>query len=345
MAATQRMSSASGPKRTFKPDWFLLGMLAAAVLAWQWPDVGARGGSMHAEVLTKLGIALIFFLHGLAISFAALKAGTLRWPLHLVVQSCTFLIFPLIGLAIFHGTGQFVPPDLALGFFFLCALPSTVSSSVALTAVARGNVPAAVFNATLSNLLGVVVTPLWVGVVANAAGHELPIGSVMLELVEWLVLPLIAGQICRRWWGAWAGAHKPLIHVLDRGTILLLVFSSLCESMKQGVWSRNGLNTVWLTVAGDGLIFGCVMLMVGALCNALRFSREDKITAMFCGSKKTLAAGVSMVQLMFAGHPGIGLILLPMMVYHPLQLVISSMLAARWAHAAAPTTGDVRVVT
>jgi sodium/bile acid cotransporter 7 len=288
---------------------------------------------MHAALLTKVGIAVIFFLHGLAISFAALKAGTLRWPLHLVVQACTFVVFPLIGLGIFFGVRRWMLPDLALGFFFLCALPSTVSSSVALTAAARGNVPAAVFNATFSNLIGVVITPLWVGAVANVAGHDLPIGSVMLELVMWLILPLVLGQICRRWWGGWAAAHKPFIHLVDRGTILLLVYTSLCDSVLQGVWSGHGVQTIVFTVVGAAAIFAVVMLLVGAVCDALGFPREDRITAVFCGSKKTLASGVAIAQLIFHAYPGIGLILLPIMVYHPLQLVICSVLATRWAAA------------
>src|SRR3954471_22574134 len=176
-----------------KPDWFLIGMIAATVLAWAFPSPGAAGGWLHPELLTKAGIALIFFLHGVALSFAALKAGALNWRLHLLVQTCTFVLFPLLGLAVMWALGDHVAPDLRLGFFYLCALPSTVSSSVALTAAARGNVPAAVFNATLSSLIGVAITPLWVGWYAGASGQALPLGEVVIDLVKWLLLPLAAG--------------------------------------------------------------------------------------------------------------------------------------------------------
>src|SRR5690349_12927046 len=166
----------------FKFDWFLTGMAIAVLLAWLFPDPGAHGGSLHPELLTKLGVALIFFLHGLTLSFAALKAGTLRWPVHLVIQSATFLIFPLLGLLLLWPFRQWLSPELWLGFFYLCALPSTVSSSVALTAAARGHVSVAVFNATLSSLLGVFLTPLWISLVLKTGGQPLPLGKVILDL-------------------------------------------------------------------------------------------------------------------------------------------------------------------
>src|SRR5882724_9359118 len=180
----------------FKPDWFLLGMVAATALAWAFPSPGAGGGWLHPEILTKAGIALIFFLHGLALSFAALKAGTLRWPLHLLVQASTFLFFPLLGLGLMRLLGSRVPGELALGCLYLCALPSTVSSSVALTGAARGNVAGALFNATLSSLLGVFLTPMWVAFVLRSTGVRQPLAPVVLDLLLWLVLPLVAGQLC-----------------------------------------------------------------------------------------------------------------------------------------------------
>src|SRR4051812_437420 len=191
-----------------KIDWFLVGMIAATGLAWAFPGPGASGGWLHPELLTKIGVAVIFFLHGVALSFDALKAGTLRWPLHLVVQSSTFLLFPLLGLALNVALGEHVSPELKLGLFFLCALPSTVSSSVALTAAARGNVAGAVFNATLSSLLGIFLTPLWIALVLNTRGHALPIGPVILDLVRWLLLPLVLGQVCRPWLGAGVARHR-----------------------------------------------------------------------------------------------------------------------------------------
>ena len=316
-------------KRTF--DWFLAGMLLAVVLAWFFPEPGARGGWMQPEILTKGGVALIFFLHGAALPFAALKAGTLRWPVHLVVQGCTFLLFPLLGIAGLALAGDSISDGLKLGLFYLCALPSTVSSSVALTAAARGNVAIAVFNATLSGLLGVFLTPLWMGWMMRSGGEALPLGPVILDLVCWLVLPLMAGQALRPWIRTFIARRKPFIQVVDRHTILLLVYTSFCDSVKADVWSGHGAKSVLVaTVASLGL-FGLVMFLAGLVCDALKFPVEERIAAVFCGSKKTLASGVPMAQLMFGADPALGLILLPILIYHPLQLVLCTWLAGRWA--------------
>lgn len=314
-----------------KFDWFLAGMVAAVGLAWLVPDPGARGGILHPELLTKIGVALIFFLHGVALSSSALRAGTLRWRLHLVVQASTFLLFPILGLALLRLAGRWMEPDLRLGFFYLCALPSTVSSSVAMTAAARGNVAAAVFNATLSSLLGVFLTPLWIGWMIGGGGQAVPLGRVMLDLIVWLVLPLAVGQLSRPWLGAWASRHKKGINAVDRATILLLVYTSFCDSMKSGVWTGHGAGAVGLALAGATALFFLVLALVGGACDALRFPPEDRIAAVFCGSKKTLASGVPMAQLIFGANPGLSLILLPIMVYHPLQLLVCGALAGRWA--------------
>jgi sodium/bile acid cotransporter 7 len=314
-----------------KVDGFLIGLGAAVALAALFPAPGAHGGWLHPEVINKVGIALIFFLHGAGLAFAALKAGTLQWRLHLLVQATSFGLFPLIGLGLLALLRGFAFDDLAVGFFFLCALPSTVSSSVALTAAAHGNVPAAVFNATLSNLLGVVLTPLWLAAVLNTAGDALPVGKVILDLVLWLVLPLVLGQLVRPWLGAPLAAHKRAVNLVDRGTILLLVYTSFCDSVAQRVWSQHGVGVVATTAGICLALLALVLALVRATSAAVGFAFPDQITATFCGSKKTLASGIPMAQLIFHGHPALGVILLPLLIYHPLQLVVCGWLAGRWA--------------
>ncbi len=319
----------------WRPDWFLGGMILVVMLAWIFPHAGSHDGWMHPDLVNKVGVAVIFFLNGVALSFASLKNGALRWPLHLVVQLGTFLLFPLIGFGTLWLAGASVSPELKLGFFYLCALPSTVSSSVAMTAAARGNVPAAVFNATFSSLIGVFLTPLWIGLVfKNAGGKGLPLGSVILDLVTWLILPLIVGQLCRPWLADWAKRNKPLIHVVDRGTILLIIYTSFCDSVERGIWAGRGIETVILMVVGAGALFYLVFFIMQAVSRLLKFNTEDRIAVVFCGSKKSIAAGVPMAQLIFGADPHIGLILLPLMIYHPLQLVICGVLAGRWARRA-----------
>lgn len=314
-------------------DWFLVGMCCAVALAWLFPEPGASGGGLHPEFLNKLGVSLIFFLNGLTLSLAALSAGARNWRLHLLVQACTYLLCPLLGLVLLFSVGRHWPTDLRTGLFFLCALPSTVSSSVALTAAAKGNVPAAVFNATLSSLIGVVLTPLWLGLVLGASGNALPIGSVVIDLVKWLVLPLLLGQLLRPLFGAFAARHKSRISVLDRLTILLLVYTSFCDSVVTGVWKTGGTPLLISGVSALVLLF-VTLFIVWQVARALRFSMPDRIAALFCGSKKTLASGVPMARLIFGAHPALGVILLPIMLYHPLQLVVGGWLAGRFARAA-----------
>lgn len=321
-----------------KFDWFLAGMAAAVGLAWLFPRAGAAGGWLHPELLNKIGVALVFFLNGLALSFAAMKAGALRWPVHVTVQATTYVLFPLAGLALTAALGGWMSPELAVGFFFLCAAPSTVSSSVAMTAAARGNVPVAIFNATLSSMIGIVVTPLLIGWRLHTEGAGMPLGSVVLDLVTWLLLPLVLGQIGRRWLGAWAMRNKKLVQRVDRGTILFIIYTSFCDSIVRGVWSgRTG--AVLLAFAGSLVLFYAVFYSVSGVTRLARFDSGDRIAAIFCGSKKSIAAGVPMAQLIFAGDPRLGIILLPLMIYHPLQLVICGVIASRHASAGSGMDG------
>jgi len=317
----------------FKFDWFLKGMVLAVVLAFLWPAPGAKGGFLHPELLNKIGIALVFFLNGLGLSLASLKDGALRWRVHLLIQSCTFLIFPILGWALLKASGGWISADLKTGFFYLCALPSTVSSSVALTIAARGNVAVAVFNATLSSLIGVVLTPLWMAWILGSSGAGFDAGPVIVDLLIWVVLPLVAGQSARPLLGAWAGRHKARIQIVDRLTILTLVYTSFADTVQQGVWSHYGPLVLVETVVGSALLFFIVLGLTRFLAQALKLPVEDRIAAVFCGSKKTLASGVPMAHLIFGANPALGLILLPIMIYHPLQLAVGGVLAQHWASA------------
>lgn len=315
----------------WKRDWFFIGMLVAALLAWVYPAAGAQGGWLYPELLTKAGVALIFFLHGMSLSFEAMKQGAMNWRLHVFIQAAVFIFFPAIGLVLMFLSRGWLSDDLRLGLFYLCALPSTVSSSIALTAAAGGNVPGAVFNATLSSLLGIFLTPLWIKLVWQSGGASMPLGAIVLDLTLWLVLPLIVGQILRKWLAAWAKRNKSWIGVIDRLTILLLIYTSFCDSFVFGVWTKHGAVAVVASGVISVVIFYFVLYVLGLISDRLSFNREDRIAALFCGSKKSMATGIPMAQLMFASNPALGLILLPIMIYHPFQLIVCGILANKWA--------------
>lgn len=260
-------------------DGFLLGLLGALLLAWALPALGSRLSALHVN---KIGVALIFLLHGLALPAEALREGTKQVRLHLAVQGSTFLLFPVLGFIVSIG----LPDTLRAGVLFVSALPSTVSSSVALTAVARGNVAAAIFNASLSSLLGVLLTPLWMRVLLGAAGASLPLGKVVLDLVLFLLLPFAIGQLLRPWLREHAARHKAAISRVDRGSILLLVYTSFCDSVNAGVWQRHGM-TVALGAFGISLALLCsVLALTSFLASALGFARPERITAISAARRR-----------------------------------------------------------
>ncbi|RTL57705.1 MAG: bile acid:sodium symporter [Rhodocyclaceae bacterium] len=313
-------------------------MFVAVALASLFPEAGRSGGPLHVDALTDGGIALVFFLHGLGLSFAAMRDGLSRWKVHLTVQLFTFAVFPLLWLGFDALFGRWMPAGLGLGFLYLCVLPSTVSSSVALTGVARGNVPAAIFNATLSGLLGIVLTPALVALLAHVSNQGLSFVDAVLGIARMLLLPLVAGQLLRPWLHAWHHRHKKLTTAADRGAILLMVFGAFADSVASGLWRDHGVSLLLAAAAGAALILAVVLFLTRRTARWLGFSAEDEITTVFCGSKKTLASGVPMAKLIFGAHPALGMIVLPIMFYHQIQLVVCSILANRYA--ARPGAGN-----
>ncbi len=321
--------------KRFGLDGFMIGLLAAVALACMIPDVLRTGGMIHLDDFTTYGVALVFLLYGLTLSPQKMREGVVNWRLHLLVQSASFLIFPLLGFLLVALIGPHIDSALALGFLYLCALPSTVSSSVAMTSIARGNVAGAIFNASLSSLLGVFITPLWINAYLHAHGGSMDLGPVILKIVLLVLLPIALGQALRPALARWIEAHLALAKFLDRTTILAIVANSFADSVSEGVWSAHGMSTVLLIAAVSIALFWFMFLIVGALCGILRFDRGDRIAAIFCGSKKSLASGVPMAKIMFGATPALGLIIAPIMLFHLLQLIMVSVIARRYAEAAA----------
>jgi sodium/bile acid cotransporter 7 len=330
------LSRITAPLRRLIPDAFTAWLLCTVALASVLPCQGQT-----AQVfgnITVVAIGLLFFLHGAKLSREALLSGLTNWRLHLVVLASTFVMFPLLGLAIKPFVGGVLPPELYVGILFLCTLPSTVQSSIAFTAVARGNVAAAVCSASASNFVGIFVTPLLVGTLI-VQGASAPGGSTLdavLSIVKQLLLPFLAGQLLRPWIGAWIDSHKPLLKIVDQGSILLVVYTAFSESVNEGLWHKLSLPT--LIALG---VLCCVLLAIALglatfASRRLGFSREDEITIVFCGSKKSLSSGVPMAKVLFA--PGaLGMVILPVMLFHQIQLMVCAVLAARWAQRREPT--------
>jgi len=313
----------------FLPDNFTLALLTTVALASVLPAAG--GVARFFEGLTVAAVGLLFFLHGAKLSRQAIVAGLSHWRLHLVVVASTFVLFPLLGWALRPVLQPLVTPDLYLGVLFLCALPATVQSAIAFTAMARGNMPAAICSASASTLLGIVITPLLTGLLLSrtaAAQHDAleSIGRIMLQLF----VPFIAGHLLRPWIGGLTQRHAPVLKFVDQGAILLVVYTAFSAAVVEGLWRQMPLPAL------AGLLVVCAVILALALCfttwlsRRLGFSKEDEVTIVFCGSKKSLASGVPMAKVLFAAH-AVGAMVLPLMVFHQMQLMVCAVLAQRYA--------------
>jgi solute carrier family 10 (sodium/bile acid cotransporter), member 7 len=313
-----------------KLDGFFLALVAAIAVAFLAPHLASRDGLIPASKVGAVGVALIFFLHGASLSLADLRAGLMNWRLHASIHATTFVFFPLVGTGLYFATAGFLPHEARVGLFYLSALPSTISSSVAMTAAGRGNVPAAMFNATLSGMLGLVLTPLLVSWCAKGA-HGLDLTDQILSVARSVLAPFVVGQLLQPWMGKTLRRHKPWLGKIDRGVIVLIVLGSFSESVAAGAWRQYSWAIV-LEIAGIVTALLAAALAVTTMVSRnLKFSRADKVTAVFCGSKKSLVNGAPMATAIFGAGPALAMIMLPLLLYHQIQLLVCAVLAQRFA--------------
>ncbi len=323
-------------------DSFLLSLLAAVGVATIAPCEGATKTLFDA--LTTAAIALLFFMHGAKLSREAIMQGIGHWRLHLCIFFSTFVIFPLVGLCLNILPASFLPPELYSGFLYLCALPATVQSSIAFTSIAGGNVAAAVCSASASSILGVFLSPLLVGLLMAAQDGSPDMLHAVFSIMLQLLLPFTLGHLARPHIGAWVDKHKKIIGKTDRTSILLVVYTAFSEAVVQGLWSQL---TVWslLSVCVASLII--LAIMIGITTYGARFfgfSKPDEIAIIFCGSKKSLATGVPMAKVLFPAA-SVGMMVLPLMIFHQIQLMVCATLATRYARQAAQKTLGEGTVT
>jgi solute carrier family 10 (sodium/bile acid cotransporter), member 7 len=319
----------------FLPDTFTMLLVATVVLASFAPPNAAL--ELPVKIATDVAIAFMFFLYGARLATANVIAGIAHWRLHALVLASTFVMFPIIGLLFFHLLPQWlVPGPLALGILYLCLLPSTIQSSLAFTSIAGGNVPAAMCSATLSSLIGAVLTPVLVGIFASARGGA-PTGDAIREIALLLIAPLVAGQLLRPWIGGFVLRHKAILSATDRGSILLVVYGAFGHAVSAGLWHALPIGGFAIMIVIEALVLAFMLCATYFAAKAFGFNREDTIAIVFCGSKKSLAAGVPMAGVLFPG-PDLGIILLPTMLFHQMQLMVCAVLARRWASQKAAET-------
>lgn len=308
-------------------DLYMVLLLATVCLGLLIP---ARG--LAAEVLkdvTFWAVALLFFLYGAKLDPKAIRAGLLNWRLQGLSFAATYLLFPLLGLLLVTLFGPFLGTTAVLGFLFLAVLPSTVQSSIAFTSIAGGNVPGAICAASLSNLLGVMLTPALVALMLNQGEGEIGLDAV-IKIATQILLPFVLGQLAMPWIGAFIRRHRVLSMSVDRGSILLIVYSAFSAGTVSGLWA---------TVSGGDLavISGVVVLFLALAMGLMVFEGQifglnapDRAALFYCGSTKSLASGLPIATALFAPET-VGAIVLPLMIYHMLQLLVCAFLSQKAA--------------
>ena len=314
----------------FLPDNFTLALLSVVTLASLLP---ASGQLAHFfEGLTTVAIGLLFFLHGAKLSREAIVNGLMHWRLHLLVFGSTFVLFPVLGLALKPFLLPLVTPELYTGVLYLCVLPATVQSAIAFTAMARGNMPAAICSASASTLLGVFITPVLVNlVVLPSGGHAASssldsIGRILLQLM----VPFAAGHLLRPLVGKWIQRRAAVLKFVDQGSILLVVYTAFSAAVIEGLWKQVPAHALVGLLVVCAVVLGLALSLTTLLARKLGFDTEDEITIVFCGSKKSLASGIPMAKVLFASH-AVGAIVLPLMLFHQMQLMVCAVLAQRYA--------------
>ena len=309
------------------PDRFTLMLISTVTLASFLPCQGDT--AVIFNQIADIAIALLFFLHGAKLSRSAVLAGITHWRLHLLVMSLTFLFFPIIGLLLQPILMPLVGPVIYQGILYLCCLPATVQSAIAFTSMAKGNVPAAVCSASASSLLGIFVTPILVSLVLAKGTGNSDLHGISKILLQ-LLLPFVTGHLLQPWIGGFVTKHKKVLGIVDRGSILLVVYTAFSAAVIEHLWSTVPMSSLL------GLLVVCIVILAVALLSSrllsrrLGFSVQDEITIVFCGSKKSLVSGVPMAKVLFAGAH-LGPILLPIMLFHQIQLMVCAVLAQRYA--------------
>lgn len=306
---------------------FFFCLVAVVVLAFQFPAWGSKDAFLPLSEIAQYGVSIIFFFYGLKLSPQKLREGLSNWRLHLLIQSSTFLLFPLVILLVHFLFAKESDTLLWLGVLYTAALPSTVSSSVVMVSIAGGNLPAAIFNASISSIIGVFITPIWMTLLMGDMYAEIDTTQVIIKLCFQVLVPVMIGLFLYKWFGHLTERFKGPLRLFDQTVILLIVFTSFCESVAGNMFEQLPVLQIVFLGLGMLALFLC-MFAIMYLCSVLlKLNREDRITVLFCGSKKSLVQGAVMGSALFPDPLILGVVLLPLMLYHALQLVASSIIA------------------
>ena len=305
-----------------KIDWFVPALLLAIFIGWLWPEGGIGTGPFSVKSLSGIGVSIIFLLYGFRLNFKVIIKSMSNWRLHMLVQSATFLIFPLLAIVAKYAFGN--DGYLWQGIIFLSIMPSTVSSAAVLVSLANGNVPAALFNSSLSSIIGIILPPVYLSILTGSTGTTFHVGDVFIKLTFQILLPIIIGVVMNPYVGKTAIKYRNFTRYFDQMVILSIVYYSFANSFYINQFKGLTLFDILMLIGALTFIFVLVNAIIYFIGKRLKLNSADITTALFCGSTKSLVHGSTMGRLMFAGNPAVGVIILPILVYHSLQLMMSS---------------------
>lgn len=309
-------------------DRYMLLLVLTVVLATVLP---ARGnGAAALSRVTFWVIALLFFLYGARLTTATIVAGLANWRLQLSVLALTFVLFPVLALVLKPLSLPWLPAAVGVGFLYIGCMPSTVQSSIAFTAVSGGNVAGAVCAASISNLVGIVLSPLLFAVlIPQGSGHGIE-PSAVWKIVQQILLPFALGQLCRPVLAGLLARYRRPAMIVDRGSILLIVYAAFSAGVVSGIWQVISAGSLAVLAVLCLILLAAVMGAAVLIARAAGMGHADLMALLYCGSTKSLATGLPMAGILFAGRD-ISLIILPLMLFHLLQLGVCAILSQRMA--------------
>jgi sodium/bile acid cotransporter 7 len=321
-------------KTLLRKHAFTLWLVAAVLLAVYFPEPASKGGFLGAQWITQFGVAVIFFLQGLSLPTRSLAAGYKPKRLHVFVLSWNYLWFPVVTGLLLVPLSWLLTPELCLGFWLLAILPTTVASAIAFTSLSGGDTSNAIFATIFSNLLAVLVVPtIALAYLASETAIEISLSEIFVSLARLLVLPLIVGQVARQLLRALARRIAGMVKLVSSGIIIFIVHAAFAQSVSSGLLDELSLALCFGVAVG----IVTVLLVTGALIwwsgSWMRLQRAQRIAAFFCASQKSLASGLPLASSILLAAPGVvdpAMVLIPLICFHPLQLVFAGLLAGRW---------------
>ena len=316
-----------------KRNAFTLWLLVAVGLAVLFPGPAAAGGVLAPEITTLLGVWVIFFLQGLSLPTHELTAGYLPKRLHVFVLGWNFVLFPLVTILLLWPLSGLLSEDLSLGFGLLAIMPTTVASAIAFTSLAKGNAANAIFSTVYSNVLAIWVVPaICVAYLSSTMELEIPLIPLIVKLALLILLPLVVGQMVHRMEPLKAAAAASKMKWLSQAIILFIVHAAFAESMQSGLMQQLTVSSLLSVLVITVLLLLLVSALVWWGSGPLKLEHSERVAGFFCASQKSLATGLPLATSILAATNGAldaALLLVPMICYHPLQLLFAGMISHR----------------